>query len=93
MVQDRVSPTSLNGRNTGHLKGRIAFWTTFVLGSAAGTSLGYKMGHKMDRGVAIHRIERFRGQLRKIAEAKQDSLEQSQTSTSPKVQIIPPSVQ
>ena len=91
-VQDRVAPISLTGSNTGHTKGRIAFWSTFILGSATSVMLGYKTGQYLDRQVAITRIERFRAQLRQIAEASQDSL-QNKPPTPPPNPVGPPSVQ
>jgi hypothetical protein len=93
LMQGQVSPTNLTGPSTGHTKGRIAFWSTFILGSAASTFLGYKVGQNLDRQVAITRIERFREQLQKIAEAAQDTLQQNQTSIPPQIKAAPPSVQ
>jgi hypothetical protein len=92
-VQDKVTPTSLTGVNSGHIKGRIAFWSTFSLGAAGSAALGLKMGQRMDRGVAITRIERFREQLRKLAEAKQDSVRLPSIYTSPESEVTPTSVQ
>lgn len=80
LIQDKVSPTNLNGGNESHLKGRVAFWSTFALGSVVSFVAGYKSGQYIDRQAAITRIERLREQLRKAAEAPQDSLQQDQTS-------------
>jgi hypothetical protein len=91
-MQDQIAPIKLTGNNSGHTKGRIAFWSTFVLGSTASAILGYKTGQYLDRQVAITRIERFRQQLRQIAEASQDSLKNNPT-LSPPPSIAPPSVQ
>ena len=93
LVQDRVSPTNLTGSSPSHTKGRLAFWSTFILGSAASAFLGFEAGQHMDRQVAITRIERFREQLRQIAKASQDSLQQTQESVPPRSNMGPPAVQ
>jgi len=91
-IQDQIAPISLTGTNSGHAKGRVAFWSTFILGSTTSAILGYKTGQYLDRQVAITRIERFRAQLRQIAEASQDSSKNLQTHP-PANPVGPPSVQ
>lgn len=91
-LQDKVAPISLTGSNSGHTKGRIAFWSTFVLGSTASLLFGYKTGQYLDRQVAITRIERFRAQLRQVAEASQDSTKNVQPPPPPNP-VGPPSIQ
>jgi len=89
-LQDQIAPTSLTGTNSGHTKGRIAFWSTFVVGSTVSAMLGYKTGQYLDRRVAITRIERFREQLRQITEAAQDSLKNAPLSVPPNPSPPPP---
>lgn len=97
LIQDQIAPTNLTGSSSGHTKGRIAFWSTFILGSAATAFLGYKVGQQMDRQVAITRIERsrlqFQEQLRKIAEASQDSILKKQNTPPSTFETEPSKVQ
>lgn len=80
IAQDQVSPTNFGGNNESHLKGRIVFWSSFILGSVASLALGYETGSYLDRQVAITRIERFRHQLREATKVAQDSLNQNQST-------------
>ncbi len=77
--QDSISPASTDASFDSHGKGRAAFWSTFIGGTLASALVGYALGVRMDRKVAIQRIERQRAAT---VNAKLDSLREA-------IQLLP----